>query len=111
MEELKTKELTENLQELLSIVEDMETTIQFAEDFSVKQVIEDNQKRVSELYKLMEEMSDEEEEEEEDFEEEEEEEEEEDVVIEDVEELKKSVKRVGEALPKEKGEEKKTKKE
>ena len=110
MEELKTKEVSENLQELLSIVEDMETTIQFAEDFSVKQVIEDNKKRVSELYKLMEEMSDEEEEDDGDFEEEEEEEEgdDEDVVIEDVEELKKSVKRVGETLPEE---EKKAKKE
>ena len=109
MEELKTKEVSENLQELLSIVEDMETTIQFAEDFSVKQVIEDNKKRVSELYKLMEEMSDEEEEDG-DFEEEEEEEEgdDEDVVSEDVEELKKSVKRAGETLPEE---EKKAKKE
>ena len=113
MEELKANELSNELQELVSIVEDMETTIQFAEDFSVKNVIEDNKKRVSELYKLMEDMSDEEDEDDEDFDEEEGEEEEgdEDVVIEDVEELKKSVKRVGEALPKEKGEEKKAKKE
>ena len=61
----------------------MEATIQFADDFSVSQVIEDDTKRVSELYKLMEELSEEDEEGDEDFEEEEEEEEEgdEDVVI------------------------------
>ena len=97
--ELQKKEeekLEEEVKDLMSIVEDMKGTIETATNFSVKAVIEENQQHLSELHKLMEEMGDEEDEEDEDFEEEEEEEEEEgdDVVIEDVEELKKSIKRV-----------------
>lgn len=98
MEELKKmKEVPSEVEELLSIVEDIDVDVKAASEFSVEKVIEEEKNSVSLLRDLLQEQEDDEDDE--DFSEEEEEEDDDDVVIEDVEELKKSVKRVGDSLP------------
>ena len=97
MEELKKKkDVPSEVEELLSIVEDIDVDVKAASEFSVEKVIDEEKNSVSLLRDLLQEQ--EEDEEDEDFSEDEEEDDD-DVVIEDVEELKKSVKRIGESLP------------
>ena len=97
IEELKKKkDVPSEVEELLSIVEDIDVDVKAASEFSVEKVIDEEKNSVSLLRDLLQEQ--EEDEEDEDFSEDEEEDDD-DVVIEDVEELKKSVKRIGESLP------------
>ena len=87
--------MSKDVEDLMSIADELSVNVEKAKSFSVKKVIEEESKNVASLRDLMEkEQVDDEDDE--DFSEEEEDD---DVIIEDVEELKKSVKRVGESLP------------
>ncbi|KAK8799762.1 hypothetical protein WA538_000591 [Blastocystis sp. DL] len=96
VKEVKEKSMSKDVEDLMSIADELSVNVEKAKSFSVKKVIEEESKNVASLRDLMEkEQVDDEDDE--DFSEEEEEDD--DVIIEDVEELKKSVKRVGESLP------------
>ena len=96
MKEVKEKSMSKDVEDVMSIADELSVNVEKAKSFSVKKVIEEESKNVASLRDLMEkEQVDDEDDE--DFSEEEGEDD--DVIIEDVEELKKSVKRVGESLP------------
>ena len=96
VKEVKEKTMSKDVEDLMSIADELSVNVEKAKSFSVKKVIEEESKNVASLRDLMEkEQVDDEDDE--DFSEEEEDDD--DVIIEDVEELKKSVKRMGESLP------------
>ena len=96
VKEVKEKSMSKDVEDLMSIADELSVNVEKSKSYTVKKVIEEESKNVASLRDLMEkEQVDDEDDE--DFSEEEEEDD--DVIIEDVEELKKSVKRVGESLP------------